>query len=213
MGKPVATQFFPEGPSDPAQVEIVHMDGGERSALQIQKLLDIRVEASRFLFTKEEVGSTFNVDEEARTDARAVYVSAGYQLRNILDDMPRWSMNPGLIEQNALELLAIKKTTIAEREDHDRRPSVAYRPRIAQMPMLIEGAKWVVWLGADEPQKNGPYGFGNTPEEAMRSFDLMWTSGMFPSMPSAPAPKTPPPEIPKPEESKPASEKKPKNKK
>ena len=53
----------------------------------------------------------------------------------------------------------------------DLRPSVAYRPRI-----FIDGNQWCAQYG--ENGQDGVSGFGDSPREAMRAFDLAWDSNL-----------------------------------
>lgn len=181
MTKAVSTRFQPEGPDDEAAIEVLHPDSGERNSRQISDLLALRNEARGLLITREEIGVTTNIDADAAADARDVYTAAGHQIRNILDDMSRWGSGPGETERETLRLLETKLHHIKAGREFNDRPCVRYRPRIAQMPIVPDNKLvWVVWLGADEPQKNGPHGIGQTPEEAMLDFDRNWTTPKAP---------------------------------
>ena len=177
MSKAVATQFHPEGPDDESRIEILHPESGERNSRQIADLLALRNEARGMLITRDEIGVQTNIDPEAVRDAREIYTATGYQIRNIVDDMDRWSLRPGRVEQETLKLLETKQGILKDGREFNDRPSVMYRPRLAQMPIKPDNKLvWIVWLGAEEPQANGPHGMGASPEEAMQAFDRNWKS-------------------------------------
>lgn len=177
MPKAVATQFHPEDGDDRALIEVLHPDNGEKTSRQIADLLALRNEARGMLITREEIGTVTNIDPEAAKDAREIYTLTGHQIRNIVDDMQRWQLDLGKAERRTLDLLEVKQKIVQEAQAFNTRPSVNYRPRIAQMPILPDNKLvWIVWLGADEPQANGPHGIGQSPDEAMLNFDKNWTT-------------------------------------
>lgn len=194
MGKLASTQFNPEGPEDQAGVNILHTSSEDRNTAQIHNLIAIRTEASRFLSSREEIGVTNSFDKGAVEDARDVYTAAGHQMRNLLDDAERWTLRLNKAEAHTINLLEAKQNEVAARADYTGRPSVAYRPRVLQMPIKPDNQlAWVVWLGNDlgEPQMNGIFGVGQTVELAMRDFDEKFKAPILRAVPAVEKPIVP----------------------
>lgn len=54
--------------------------------------------------------------------------------------------------------------------NEQRRPCVLFRPRV-----FLDGNLWCALYG--DNLQDGVAGFGDTPNDAMRAFDLAWTKG------------------------------------
>lgn len=68
--------------------------------------------------------------------------------------------------------IAIQEVVAVSHEQ--QRPSVMFRPK-----MMADGTAWCALYGED--LQSGVCGFGDTPDEAMRAFDLAWWKGKTPA--------------------------------
>lgn len=149
----------------------------EKNASHISCLLNIRNEASKFLAVKDEVGATWTVNAEAIKDAEATYTAAGVQLRNILDDMPRWAATQSKLEKR-YEREAAWQLKMNRLETQERGRPSAIRNTVIRLVELPGGQKaWCCWLGG--PLTLGELaGFGRTPAEAAAAFDDIFNNGL-----------------------------------
>ena len=172
----VAT-FSPESPSDPAHTTILHSTEDERNVSQIGMLLQIREQASNLLIQQEQIGTTWNVDKEAQDDARETFTLAGLALRNILDDVQRWTLSRNEIDVKTAAVLDLKireHQTRIEMQEKVKTPSALFRTQFRMIEIAPGVPKWVCWLGGNEPTLTDCHGLGDTPEEAAKMFDMAY---------------------------------------
>lgn len=137
----------------------------ERTAQQVGSLLAIVNHLKDFTAQSPEAGQTLDVSAEVRKQADDTTCAAMHQLRNIVDDMSRWTsvMTP-LEDAHAAMIRANVKLIDAQRNsvDASNRPSVRF-----QAPLVrTKDGYAAVLVETDEI-----LGVGPTPDAALRDFD------------------------------------------
>lgn len=167
---------------------IVRIADPKRTRSQVDTLLTIAAQCERFLTTFLEAGDSRTINPEAEAAAAKTFVMVQEQLRNIVDDMPRWQLNASDGDRY-LERLAQAQLAIVE----DQRETLA----MTNKPHRRLGAKlrrfqhvWIAWLGDGEPRQHDLHGIGASPAEALERFDEAYLARVEPS-PANPTPDKP----------------------
>lgn len=153
---------------------IVRLADPKRTRSQVDTLLTIAGQCERFLTTFLEAGDSRTIHPDAEAAAAKTYVMAQEQLRNILDDMPRWQLNASdgdrYLERLAQAQLAVvegQKETLAMTNKPHRRLN-------ANIQFFPEQGVWVSWVGAGPPTPVSLHGVGRSPAEAYAELDAAY---------------------------------------
>ena len=137
----------------------------ERTAAQVGILHSILNTTHSFLFTNKSPTEGIEMDAETVREARNTAAMAFAQLRNIVDDQPRWTRDNSDAEQEAKKLLEAevqKAECDAYLKDQLSRPCYLLRARLFQ----TSSGK----LAALNDTQS-VHGFGDTAAEAFEEFD------------------------------------------
>jgi hypothetical protein len=159
-------QVSPDGDS---KFQIIRTNDNERTQSQIQTLLNVAHNLGDILVLVADSGTEIDVDEAVVASAIETYLSVNVQLRNIIDDMPRWQRSDDNAEKISEQLVNSGLATARKQQallDEQNRP---YRKLGVQLRLFQSG--WVAWTGGTEPNTSLLHAVGQSPEEALENFD------------------------------------------
>jgi hypothetical protein len=149
----------------------VRISDPKRTDQQVRTLMAVLAQCERVLVSHAEIGASLEINKKAEEAAAETYALAQAQMRNILDDMPRWQLDASQGDRY-LERLAEAQHQVVkdQRENLDlmRRP---HRRLNAKLQFFPELGAWVAWLGEGAPTQLCLHGVGPSPIEALYAFD------------------------------------------
>ncbi len=169
------TTFTPDSPHDPAHLAVIQASDEQKSDSHVSQLLAILKETSELLVSTETIGTTTTMDKAAVEAASSTYVAAALQLRNVVDDQPRWTVKQNAVDAKTEFVMDLKIKEHHTRIEMNQRlasPHAVCRTQLRQMTVGDGEQTWVCWLGGMEPMKNDVHGFGPSPAIACANFDL-----------------------------------------
>lgn len=178
------------------RTKVLRIADPQRTSAQVNTLLSILERCERPLHNSAEIGAQVHLNAEAEKAAELTYVLAMLQLRNIIDDMPRWQL--GVSDGDKyVEKLAAQQSEIAE---HQReilmQQSMPHRQLHPQLKRFDVG--WIAWLGQGEQPRPGELaGVGVSPVDALRQFDIAFFAKLNRQPPPPAEPEAPPAPKPK----------------
>lgn len=143
-----------------------------KSDAHVSQLLAIGNHSMQLLVLPGNFNERVDANPDAVKTALETFQLAHLQLRNMIDETRRWSLDPTASEKEASRLVESTLDLYNEKTANAKiynRPSVFLRPKIAQLEM-----GWCVWVGGDLPRKSDMHGLGNSPAEAMNAFDAVY---------------------------------------
>jgi len=174
--KPVSAPTAPDTPPTPRPYL-------PDTSHQIGALLSIVGAAGNFLISGESLRSRDEHEETARAEALKTFELANLQLRNIVDEQERWTIqHPDEVEEMELQMADARLGMLREM----RRPSLVMSAKVRFVEAL---GKWVAWVG--DLVDGTLHGSGNTPAEALAAFDVVYSKGFSNQTASAPAAEAP----------------------
>ena len=161
--------------SDGPKYKLIRSTDLDRTKEQVGILISVLEEARTMAHVFLDSGQTYEVDPRVKEAAARTYESAALQLRNLLDEQPRWGpVDPeveGFVEQLAqsnLEVAEAQKRLLLERT----RPCFVIGATLHRI--VVEGQPgWLAAVGK-EPDPNSLVGLGLSPEQALRAFDVAY---------------------------------------
>jgi hypothetical protein len=167
----VATQN--PDPNDDSDTEITQLPDTAKSGAHVSQLLTISEHCAKYLWAREEIGTTLTVDPILTKECRATIELAHEQLRNLIDETRRWSLDPTRTELESSKLIDSTMALYDQKTVNAKiynRPSLFLRPQIR---LFDKG--WFVWSGWPEgPRNTDLYGRGDSPALAMQAFDAAY---------------------------------------
>lgn len=161
-----------------------------KTSQQIGILLSVLREAGQFLASGESEDHTDKAETDARIEASKTLGDACLQLRNIIDEQPRWTPED---TSDALQ-------QAMERAERDISASRLATIQNMNRPCIMLAAKvryfqntncWIAWVG--ELVSGTLHGSGLTPEAALQAFDIVYARGFStPPVPASPSPASAP---------------------
>ena len=143
---------------------------------QVGLLVTVLNELGGFLASARE---GFKAPDEAETKARdsaaSTYELANLQLRNILDDQQRWQAFDHSDKAKQMATKAendISNSRLATIQNMGR-PHLMMNAKVQFFPE--HGNKWIAWVG--ELKTGMLHGSGDTPQQALTAFDLVYLHG------------------------------------
>jgi len=189
--KKTAIGTIEPGNNDENTMSVFHsLNPVEKTAAQVGVLLRVVETCKAFLMEGKSPSDGYTVDPDTIAAARSTVESTMHQLRNLIDDMPRWSRDADDNETEAKKLLEANRKK-AEAEAYARtqltRPFFLLRARIIALP---DGRFVAI------NQEQSVRGVGATAAEAADAFDFAFfeqrnapVPAQAPDAPKAPAPK------------------------
>ncbi len=171
-----ATTPSPEDSGGP-KYKLIRSSDLDRTDRQITLLCSVLAEARQLVWVRNGFDEQAEVDPRVREAAAKTYEDASLQIRNLVNEQPRWSPEDpetsGFVEQLARsnrELVILQKKHLAEK----------LRPfsLLGGCLRRIEYQGQPGWLAAvgKEPDPAGLFGIGSTPQEAVEAFDEAYTT-------------------------------------
>lgn len=167
---------------EPAQPTPFRSSPAIKTGQQIGILLSILREAGQFLANGEPEDHTDKAETNARIEAGKTLGDACLQLRNIIDEQPRWSAEDTsdqlqqAMERAERDIAASRLATI----QNMNRPCIMLQ---AKVRWWANTNCWIAWIG--ELVSGTLHGSGPTPEAALQAFDIVYARG-FSAPPAAP---------------------------
>ncbi len=140
-----------------------------KSDAHVAQLLHIAEQASKYLWSRQEVGEVIDVDKTLQDESRETLRLVHVRLRDLIDETPRWSLAPTATERESSKLVNSTLELYGEKVKNAKiynRPSIFLRPKIARFEV-----GWIAWIGGDTPLKKDLHGIGASPELALEAFD------------------------------------------
>lgn len=171
---------------DPLPSASIRSSPALKTGQQIGILLSILREAGQFLANGESEDHTDKAETDARIETSKTLGDACLQLRNIIDEQTRWTLED---TSDALQ-------QAMERAERDIAASRLATIQNMNRPCIMLAAKvrffqntncWVAWVG--ELVSGTLHGSGPTPEAALQAFDIVYARGFS----TPPVPVSPPP--------------------
>lgn len=161
-----------------------------RTHAQVATLLQILERCERPLHNSSDIGCQVHLNVAAEKAAEDTYVIVMAQLRNIVDDMPRWQLDVSDGDRY-VESLATAQRELAEHQKNvAQQQSLPHRQLNPRLRLFDIG--WVAWLGKEEePQRGELAGVGVSPVDALRHFDIAFFAKLQSEKPSPPPPEPP----------------------
>lgn len=162
------TTLFPDKDGDRTPVQLTRLSNTERTAAQVQVLLNIAANCADVCAIALESGDQFDPSDEVVEAASETYVQAQIQLRNIIDDMSRWGT---VDEQDTLAEDLVKGNALLLKKQQAAVDSTQAPHRRLNCQLRLFQAGWIAWVGADTPSPEVLHGIGKSPKEALENFD------------------------------------------
>ncbi len=189
MAQSTATLSHTPGDENRSSQTVVRISDPNRTRAQIQSLLTILAQCEHTLIRGGEIGSLVEVNKKAEDAAAETYALAQLQLRNIIDENPRWQLNVTDGDRYLEKLAEAQHAVINDqRENLDllKRP---HRRLNANIQFFPEMNAWIAWLGNSAPTRLCLHGVGPSPVEAFEDFDAAFLKRV--EKPKAPEGKKP----------------------
>lgn len=173
-----------EDGSSKAMTSVFHsLNPVERTAAQVNILRAILDTTHDFLIAGKSPSEGFEVHGPSVLEAAKTAELAFAQLRNIIDDQPRWTYDAGESEKEAKALL---EAEISKAKADTKLKSELSRPFFMLRARIFKTAagKFVATNDAQSIT-----GFGDTPEEAAKQFDAAFSNNPKPETPAPEAKK------------------------
>jgi hypothetical protein len=148
---------------------IVRIADPKRTHQQVQTLLTILAQCEHTLIKETDIGSVHEVNSKAEEAAAETYALAQAQLRNLVDDMPRWSLNASHGDAYLSRLAEAQHDILKDQKANLERMRMPHRLLNANV-QFVDGVGWVAWLGP-VLNKTCVHGIGRSPVEACYAFD------------------------------------------
>ncbi len=160
-----------EAPDNPDNkpLSISRLADTQKSDAHVSQLLHIAEHCAKYLYVRTEVGETLEVQPVIYKEAGKTYEMVHVRLRDLIDETPRWSLNPTLHEREATKLIDSAMELYNQKTINAKiynRPSIFLRPKIGKFD-----PGWIVWIGGDVPTKRDLHAIGISPAVAMQNFD------------------------------------------
>lgn len=143
-----------------------------KSDAHVSQLLAIGNHSMQLLVLPTNVSEAVDANPDAVKTALETFQLAHLQLRNLIDETRRWTLDRTEGEKESSSLVQSTLDLYNEKTNNAKthnRPSVFLRPKIMQLEL-----GWVVWVGGDLPRKSDLHGIGDSPELAMKAFDSVY---------------------------------------
>jgi hypothetical protein len=191
MTPDATVNILPEGGKGP-KTQVLRIADPKRTDLQVKTLMSIASLCENLLWGEGEVGRAAEVNPVAEKAAASTYDAAMAQLRNIIDDMPRWQLDVSAGDRYLERLAAAQLQVTEDQRRQLSRMSAPHRylgANIAQIDGL-----WVAWLGDGSPTMQSLHGIGPSPAEALAAFDEAYLKRSTPAPKAKTARKSTPPQ-------------------
>jgi len=150
---------------------------------QIQNLVQIGSFALHSLTYNQgvEPHQKTELDGGCKSSAEAIFIKVCDKLDDILSDTDRWNFNVQETLENKLEkmydqnLEFLLEQTKAARQVNT--PHFCYKPTLLKLPVTGE---WIAYIGSLEDVEHSIVGIGNTPANALESFDSLFKGEPLP---------------------------------
>lgn len=168
MLKTATLSHTPGDEDRPAQT-VVRISDPKRTDAQVHTLLRIMAQCQNILAKEQQIGALVEINPKAEEAAAETYSLACAQLRNLIDDQPRWSLTESDGDKYIERLAEAQLSVVTDQKESlelMRRPHRRYNAHIA-----FFGDKWIAWIGDSNPNAQTLNGFGLSPAEALADFD------------------------------------------
>ncbi len=158
----------PDSP-DNKPLSITRLADTQKSDAHVSQLLHIAEQASKYLWSRQEIGEVLNVDKTLETESRKTLELTHLRLRELIDEQRRWTLDPTTHEREATKLIDSTMELYNQKTINAKiynRPSIFLRPKIGKFD-----PGWIVWIGGDVPTKRDLHAIGVSPAVAMQNFD------------------------------------------
>lgn len=173
----------PGGGKGPSKTQVLRIADPRRTDLQVKTLMSIASLCENLLWGEGEVGRASEVNPVAEKAAADTYDAAMQQLRNIIDDMPRWQLDVSEGDRYLERLAAAQLGAVEDQRRQLARMSAPHMFLSANLAK-IDGL-WIAWLGDGNPTVQSLHGVGPSPAEAFAAFDEAYLTRA--TTPAAPA--------------------------
>lgn len=173
----------------------------ERTGDQVDTILKIADHCADTLDQRHEVGAAVEIHPKVETAAVATYEAAHLQLRQILDEQPRWSpedMESGNLVSELIYENLLRERALRRQQEDLGKPSRKQNPHLRKIVINVNGVpaeRWIAWVGGPEPMGNMPHGIGESPARALAKFDVAFKEVLATPRPPPPPEESPAPQI------------------
>ena len=161
-----------ENPEEQRTTSIVRMAETQKSDAHISQLLAIANHSMQLLVKPDALDDKVEIDPASQEQARKTYELVHIQLRNLIDEPRRWTLESTEHEKESSKLIdstvKLYDAKIATQKSYNR-PSTFLRPKVR---LFTVG--WIAWTGDGPPTQTSLHGRGSTPAEALKNFDEVY---------------------------------------